>query len=252
MASFAQSLTSVTPLLLADRFEPALPDSPGYLRSTAPELVHESSSLATEDAPFDAGEQGPNLAPGEARKYARTIQPNQQAQTLTAKDKMVFSVANLVRPTAPAGWLFSAGWTHLTDGTPHYGTDSAGFGERLGAAALKQSSQSVLIFGVFASVFHEDPRYYVMGNNQPFKKRLIYAASRVLLTKTDTGSESVNWAQISGIAGSTALTQLYYPDRDTGWERTVRSFGTSFLTGAASNEAREFFADAIRMIRRKK
>lgn len=165
---------------------------------------------------------------------------------------MVLSVRNQTRPLALGSWLASSGWSHVMDGRPHYGTDKGAYGQRLGAAALKQSSQSVLVFGVFASAFHEDPRYYVMGRRESFKKRALYSASRILITRKDSGQQSVNWAQICGMAGSTALTNAYYPDRDTGWGRSMSSFGMSFITGAASNELREFMGDAIRLIRRKK
>ena len=36
---------------------------------------------------------------------------------------------------------FSAGWSHLTNGQPNYGTNSEAFGQRLGAAAIRDSSR---------------------------------------------------------------------------------------------------------------
>jgi len=159
---------------------------------------------------------------------------------------------NQTRPVSPVNWIVSAGLSHLRDGRPHYGTDSGAYGERLGAAALKQSTQAVLVLGVFAGAFHEDPRYYRRGNSHPFMKRAVYAASRVLITRTDSGQPSINWAQICGMAGSAGITNLYYPDRDTGLTPTLRSFGDSFVTGAASNELREFMADIVAKIRHKR
>ena len=46
--------------------------------------------------------------------------------------------------TAVAGWFSSAGWSHWMNSAPNYGTDRGAFGERLGAAALENSSEDLL------------------------------------------------------------------------------------------------------------
>ncbi|QEE28488.1 hypothetical protein FTW19_11045 [Terriglobus albidus] len=232
--------------LLAESAMPVLPDSPGFVRSAALKVPAENEST------LDAADGAPVVKTNVAEKHARIIQPGQQAQPLTPGDKLIFSIHNQTRPMSPVNWVVSAGLSHLRDGRPHYGTDSGAFGERLGAAALKQGTQSILVFGVFASLFHEDPRYYRQGNSHPFMKRAVYAASRIVITRTDSGQPSINWARICGMAGSAAMTNLYYPERDTGLNPTLRSYGDSFVTGAATNELREFMADAIAMIRRKR
>ncbi|WP_263418988.1 hypothetical protein [Terriglobus albidus] len=232
--------------LLAESAVSLLPDSPGFVRSAALKTPPEHTNT------LEMGDDAPIIKTNLAPKHARIIQPGQQAQPLTAGDKLIFSIRNQTRPMSPVNWVLSAGLSHLRDGRPHYGTDSGAFGERLGAAALKQGTQSILVFGVFASLFHEDPRYYRQGKSYPFMKRAVYAASRIVITRTDAGQPSINWARICGMAGSAAITNLYYPERDTGLNPTLRSYGDSFVTGAATNELREFMADAIAMIRRKK
>ena len=232
--------------LLAESAVQVLPDSPGFVRSAA--LNAEAQKTST----IEAAEVIPAVKTNMARKYTRIIQPGQQAQPLTPGDKLVLAFRNQTRPVSPVNWIVSAGLSHLRDGRPHYGTDSGAFGERIGAAALKQSTQAVLVLGVFAGAFHEDPRYYRRGPSHPFMKRAVYAASRVLITRTDAGQPSINWAQICGMAGSAGVTNLYYPERDTGLNPTLRSFGDSFVTGAASNELREFMADIVAKIRHKR
>lgn len=246
LASGAQPAIHSAEFLLAESAVPVLPDSPGFVRTAALKASAESASM------IEAADGVPAVITNVAKKSTRTIQPGQQAQPLTSREKFIFSIRNQTRPMSPVNWIVSAGLSHLRDGRPHYGTDSGAFGERLGAAALKQSTQSVLVFGVFASAFHEDPRYYRLGSSHPFMKRAVYAASRILITRTDSGQPSINWARICGMAGSAAITNVYYPERDTGLNPTLRSYGDSFVTGAATNELREFMADAIAMIRRKR
>lgn len=235
----AQTFAELRPAETISTSLEEIPDSPGALRVAA---------FTGQASHFEMQAVNSVVAP----KYKRTIRPGQEAVALSSRDKMVFSVRNRMRPLAFASTLFSASLNHLNDGRPHYGTDKAGFGERLGAATLKQTSQSIFSFGIYASLFHEDPRYYVMGRRQRIMKRVLYSASRVVLTRMDSGKQSINWANMAGMASATALTNAYYPHQDRGVERSFQSFGTSFATGALSNEIREFMGDAINFIRHKK
>lgn len=187
-----------------------------------------------------------------ARKYHRTVQPDQQALPLSAGDKMKLSVVNQFSLSSLAGNLLSAGYGQLADSRPHYGVDKGAFGQRLGAASLKGLSQSVFSYGIYASVFHDDPRYYVMGPSHPFGKRAVYSATRIVITRKDDGSSAVNWSRLAGIASAAALANAYYPERDRSVSKTATSTLTSIATGAATNELSEFLGDIMHKIHHKK
>jgi hypothetical protein len=135
----------------------------------------------------------------------------------------------------------------LWNSNPKYGTDKAGFGERLGAAFIRQNSQAVLSDGVFAAVFHQDPRYYSRGSGS-FMGRVFYSASRVLVTRTDAGNETANTSQLVGYAGAAALTMTYYPAVSATWSNTVKGYGISLLGSALGNEVHEFAPDLIHRV----
>jgi hypothetical protein len=200
-----------------------------------------SSSLFGVDARNTTGEP--------AKKFHRVIQPNESGVSLSGGEKLELSVMSRLTLTGAASTLFSAGWSHIRDSDPHFGTDSGAFGERLGAAAIKETTESIFSYGIYASMFHDDPRYYVMGRQKKITVRAIYAASRVVVTQKDNGRAAINWPDFAGIASATALTNAYYPSRDHGFSNGAESFAVSLGTSALSNELDEFLDDALRLVR---
>ena len=211
-----------------------IPDSPGF-------LFNSSSSPADPDgASFDPGakpvfKHSPHLH--------MVVLPGEIGDPMTVHDKVAAGLKNSV--FSAAGSLAAAVWEQLTDGRPNYGTDSGAFGQRLGAAATLSTSNSLFSHSVFAPIFHEDPRYYVMGSGHPFLKRLVYAGTRVLITRTDSGHSTPNFALFAGTAASSALTVTYYPAKNTTFSGVAETFGGSLGGSALGFVVDEFIADAL-------
>lgn len=176
------------------------------------------------------------------------IQPGQTAPALTAGDKGLLGVRSAFSLTSAAGWFISAGWEQLTNGSPNYGTDKGAFGERLGAAAIRSSSEDILSQSLMANVFREDPRYYRMGPGNNLFSRGIYAATRPLITRTDSGHKSANLALLTGNLMGAALTNAYYPKVNRNAKDTMRTFGGSIGGAAIGDLVSEFFGDALHLI----
>ncbi len=183
----------------------ALPDAPTPARVSADPQQSADQYPRTQQIPV-------HTHPGPAPRLAKYIEPDQHAATLTSKDKLELSVWEQVQPYAVGTEIMAAGWEHLLNSNPHYGSDKAGFGERLGAAAIRQTSQAVFSDGVFAALLHQDPRYYRKGSGS-IAGRIVYSATRVIITRTDAGNEAPNYSQMLGYAGASALTMTYYPGR---------------------------------------
>ncbi len=156
------------------------------------------------------------LSLSEASPYQSVIEPGQVAPPLDAHDKMMIGLKRSFSPLAATGWLFSAGYGQL-DGTPHYGSDRGAFGERLGAAALRDVSEAVLTDGV---------------------------ALQPLLTRTDTGHSALNVSLLAGTLSGSALTNAYYPKPDRSAGQTLETFGFSMEGSVVGNLIREFLPDA--------
>ena len=213
-----------------------LPDSPG------------ASYVAT-PAPMGGGDETPA---GMAPKYHRVIQPYEIAQKLSAKDKFLLSIHENLTLSNVGSSLFSAGYSQLLDGRPHFGEDMPAFGERFGASMLKGATQNISRDGIFANIFHEDPHYYVRGRSVPIRHRALYAASRVFVVRKDSGSHGVYYSNIAAICLANSLTNFYYPVRDQGQKETFQSIGMSFITNMGTNELKEFLGDALGLVFHKK
>jgi hypothetical protein len=227
-----------------------LPDAPGAAQSFA---APQDQSAAI-DANLSASEPNSRIGTGETQRSKpflhRNVPPGEGLQPLTAGQKFELSFRSRFSAGAFAGALFGAGWSHLNNSRPHYGSDRGAFGERLGAAELKQTSESFFSSGLYAAAFHEDPHYYVMGSSQghTVAHRAIYAATRVVVTRTDGGGTSVNFAKLAGLASSNALANTYYPVQDRAVSKTATAFATNLGTSALSLELSEFLPDVFHAI----
>ena len=64
---------------------------------------------------------------------------------------------------------------------------------------LATSRRNIFSDSVIAPILHEDPRYYKMGPGpgHSFIKRLFYSGTRGLITRTDGGRQTINFANIA-------------------------------------------------------
>lgn len=205
----------------------------------------ESSSLAVPSSDAAAqfglwGSRKPVLAP-----YIKFVRVGQTAPRQTVRDKFLLGARESVTPFAGLGWSFSAGWSHLINSSPNYGTNSEAFAQRFGAAAALSTSKEIFSDSVLASVFHQDPRYYQLGRGHKLARRAIYAASRPIIGRTDGGRTIPNYAAILGTGGAAALTHTYYPERNVTPGQVVQTWSTSLGGSAVGYLVSEFGGDIL-------
>ena len=68
---------------------------------------------------------------------------------------------------------------------------------------------------LFPTLLKQDPRYF-RNPDLPFFQRALYAMSRVLITRTDSGGQTFNSSRILSIAASRAVSDLYVPGERQG------------------------------------
>jgi hypothetical protein len=178
----------------------------------------------------------------------KTIQAGFHAQPLTAGQKMVLEVHDLYAPETLAGLVLSAGYSHVTNGEPNYGTNSKAFGQRLGATVLRDSSEDFIAYGILDPVFHDDPRYYVLGRNYGFFHRAIYAATRTLVTRTDGGHNTINAPLLLGYAAGSAISYSYYPQVNKNFKDTANTYGGSLGGATLGFLVSEFTSDVLQAV----
>lgn len=227
--------------------------------TSVPVLLAKGDSVLPE-APQPQG--GENLLPSSgykgvdamptAPRYTKYIAAGERAQAITAHDKVVIGLKDLVNPLNFVAMFVTSGYEQVTNGEPNYGRDRGAFGERLGAAAIRESTQGLFTDSVFAPILREDPRYYVKGQGHSFVNRTVYAITRPLITRTDSGKSTVNGALLLGYASSSALSYAYYPKINQNYKDTASTFGGSIGGAAIGFFVSEFSSDFLQALHMKK
>jgi hypothetical protein len=234
------------------------------LTGQAPQPPAENASMQLPEAPSAILAQGlmssspvaPNTpAPQKiASVHRMRINHNEIAPQLTTGQTITLALENSVSPFAMAGWFSAAGWSHLVDSAPNYGSDSGAFGQRLGAAAIRGVSENIFSNAVMAPILHEDIRYYRLGRHSghTFVQRSVYAATRVFITRKTDGDSSINYSLLTGNLEGVALTPLYYPERNRTVGTVFSAYAGSLGGAALGFLVNEFLPDALSISRLRK
>jgi hypothetical protein len=175
-------------------------------------------------------------------KWYGVVDPGQPALPLSRKDKLVFWLHEEVEPTSLLPAFISAGYGQLTGGDPKFGTDSGAFGERLGAAALREASMRFFSDSLLPALTHEDPRYFRMAYGG-VKKRGTYALERVVIDRKNSGLRGINFSDTMGRLVASSLTTTYYPAASVNAGVVFKTWGTAMGGEAANNLFLEFWPD---------
>jgi hypothetical protein len=243
-ASFAQTIP-VPPvnqseqLASADAQSPApLPDAPTPSNQTPGQSTPPAKSTRplADRIPADIVKA---VAPP-SQKY---IDPGQPAPQSSTADKFKIGIKDAFSPFSGVGWLASAGYSQLINSAPSFGTDSGAFGQRLGAAAVRASTEGILSDCLMSPIFHEDARYYILGPKRNFFVRIVYAGTRTIVTRTDSGHRSPNFGLLAGNLAGAALTNTYYPQTNRSGVQTAKTFAGSIGGSALGFVVSEFYSD---------
>jgi hypothetical protein len=131
----------------------------------------------------------------------------------------------------------------ITHTDPQYGPGAQGYFKAYGALTADRFTQKFFSDYAMASVFHEDPRYHRKGPGYGFWTRAAYAITRAVVTRTDTGGNTANWANFVGTAFSAAVSNIYYPQASRGGRSTAVNWGTSAASIGFADLRPEFLPD---------
>jgi hypothetical protein len=127
---------------------------------------------------------------------------------------------------------------------PGYGGGVEGYAKRFGAAYVNDVAARMLSSAIFASVFHQDPRYFYKGTGS-VPSRTLYAVSTAVIARDDTGKWRPNYAYVLGTFAAGALSNLYYPDSNRGLSLTLVNGLVGIAGHAGTNVLREFVLRGI-------
>jgi hypothetical protein len=206
-------------------------------------------------APLPPKEQPGVLAPGKTQQGEdkrvlgvlpnyRTAEMNAVGHTLTPEQKLrIAAKDSFDYPLIFLGAAY-AGIYQLENTHPEFGQGAKGYFDRFGTSYSDQVIGNMMTEGFMPILFHEDPRYFRMAEGSK-SKRLWYAVSRILITRTDSGAQTFNFAEVLGNGIDAGIGLSYYPDNRNPGDY-VQNWGIQCATDAASQVSKEFWPDVKR------
>ena len=165
--------------------------------------------------------------------------------SMSSPEKFRLFVRNTTDPSTVIYAAFTAGIKQADNKLSGYGQGAAGYGKRLGAGLANATSAGFFRTFLFASLLHEDPRYFRQGSG-PSKNRLEYAMIRPVVTRKDSGGRAFNWSGLLGSIAASSLSNVYYPETDRGVGPTFRRAATGIPISVIDNLIHEFGPDLER------
>jgi hypothetical protein len=169
-------------------------------------------------------------------------------RAMTAKEKYVLAYHQMFDISAHFGNLLQASIQQASNGEPHYGEGWGPFFERFAATEGDQYTSSFMIYGFLPAVLHDDPRYFRRGHGNP-GRRVWYAVSRTVITRTDAQTPTFNVPQILGQLVQAGVSNAYYPKQDRTIGGTFHNWGFNLAYNSAYNLLKEFYPDFLRILR---
>jgi hypothetical protein len=171
----------------------------------------------------------------------RTAELSTPFTPLTAKQKMTIAAKDsfdgAVYPTA----MVMSVIYQAENSNPSFGQGFKGYARRAGTAFGDQMMGNMMTEGVMPAALHEDPRYFRLGQGS-FGHRLLYAATRIIVTPNDRNVKTFNFAEWTGNSVAVGLSNLYYRDGRT-WQDNSERLLVQCGTDSLSNVLKEFWPD---------
>lgn len=161
------------------------------------------------------------------------------AAPLTSKQKFSLATRDTFDWTRLIGVSVGAGIQQANNSFEGYGQGAEGYGKRWGAQFANGRISDFLDHYVYASVFHQDPRYFYQGTGTK-KSRLYHALSYAFIARSDSGKTMPNYAYLLGDLTSAAISNAYYPSSDRGAGLVFTNAGFGLAGRMVQGLAQEF------------
>jgi len=140
-----------------------------------------------------------------------TVEPGGKVLPMTAGQKFKLVARGAFDPAQIPWYAAIAGINQAENSEPGFGQGAAGYGKRFGATAADGVIENFFVGAIFPSMLHQDPRFFPTTTGG-FFRRASYAASRIVITRSDSGKKQFNFSEVLGSAAASAIsTYSYHP-----------------------------------------
>lgn len=213
-----------------------LPDAPLMLSQEIASPQTSTPSMPSSDTP----QQTPRIL-GIMPNF-NAVSADTKLSPQTPKEKFLIAAKNSFDYSSFAIAAIQSGISMASDSYPEFHQGAEGYGRYYYHTLLDTADENFMVGGLWPVVFRQDTRYYTLGHGS-FGKRAFYAATRVLVTRNDAGTNVFNASEIIGAGAASGLSTVYYPDQYRTWTKVGQRWLTSCIIDSASLTFKEFWPD---------
>jgi hypothetical protein len=127
------------------------------------------------------------------------------------QNKLGYHALDAYGPTALLESAVYAGYGQETNSPREWGQGASGYGKRLGSRLAYTGLRDALGFGLDTAL-RQDPRYH-RSRDTGLWRRTKHAFHETILTRTDSGGETLATWRLGSAYGAAFLSNEWYPDR---------------------------------------
>jgi len=138
-----------------------------------------------------------------------TLETTKQLPPLTTKEKFKVVALGTFDPIQYPWWALLSAIAQADNSEPQFGQGWLAYAKRYGTTAGDSTVENFMVGAVFPSILHQDPRFYQSGKGS-IPRRTWYAATRILVTRSDSGHTQFNYSEVFGAAFAAAVSDYTY------------------------------------------
>jgi carboxypeptidase family protein len=200
--------------------------------------VRSTAAVAEEQIKDQEGQRLLGVVPNFYVSYVPDAAP------LTSRQKFRLAVHETFDWTAFAGASVAAAVDQSTSAHPGFGEGASGYAKRWAASFADNRTGDLLSHYVFASLLHQDPRYFYRGTGTT-QSRLMHALGSAFIARSDRGTTMPNYAYMFGNLAAAALSNTYYPHAERGPGLVLSNIAIGLAGRAAIAATQEFIGKRL-------
>jgi hypothetical protein len=133
-----------------------------------------------------------------------------------------------------------AGVNQWRKGTPEFRQGAAGYGRYFWHTYADTFDENLWVEFLLPVAFRQDSRFYTL-NRGSLGKKAVYSASRIFITRTDSGRETFNASEVLGAGAASGISNLYYPREERTFTKVYQRWLTSLSIDGVTFMVKEFW-----------
>ena len=174
----------------------------------------------------------------------------QSADSFSVESKLRFHADAIYSPWSMAESAAYAGILQGLGTPKEWGQGGSGYGKRLASTVASSGIHSALAFGLDTAL-HQDPRYF-RSHDTGVWRRTAHAFRGTILTRTDSGRETLSTWRLGSDYGAAFLSNQWYPARLNTARLGAMEGSLQLAFDFVSNVGAEFWPDVKHKILRRK